>query len=105
MTFQTGSYQQGANAKVLRDELIELQTLASRQLYSELLRRIVARVMMVGQEVGMVFLSNNLEWSAARIVELSRRRWRIEVFFEPIKQTLQLTDSLGGRANVVRSQV
>jgi len=37
----------------------------------------------------MVFLTNNLEWSAASIIELFGVRWQIEVFFKQIKQTLQ----------------
>ncbi len=42
----------------------------------------------MGKEVEMVFLTNNLEWSADSIVELYRCRWQIEVFFKQIKQTL-----------------
>jgi IS4 transposase len=53
----------------------------------------------------MVFLSNNLEWSAESIVELYRCRWEIEVFLKQIKQTLQLADFLGTSANAVRWQV
>jgi IS4 transposase len=52
------------------------------------MRRIVALVEVDGREVEMVFLSNNLEWSAESIVELYRCRWQIEVFFKQIKQTL-----------------
>src|SRR5213593_3731678 len=53
----------------------------------------------------MVFLTNNLEWSAQTIAELYRCRWQIEVFFKQIKQTLQLADFLGNSANAVRWQV
>jgi len=56
------------------------------------------------QEVEMMFLTNNLEWSAASIVELYRSRWQIEVFFKQIKQTLQLANFLGTSANAVRWQ-
>jgi hypothetical protein len=99
------SYQKGAVGKILRDELIRLQTPASRKEYPELMRRIVALVEVDGREVEMVFLSNNLEWSAESIVELYRCRWQIEVFFKQIKQTLQLADFLGASANAVRWQV
>jgi len=98
-------YQQGAVGKILRDDLIRLTTPVSRQDYPELMRRIVALVEVDGREVAMVFLSNNLEWSAASIVELYRCRWQIEVFFKQIKQTLQLADFLGTSANAVRWQV
>src|SRR6267142_1179851 len=98
-------YQKGAVGKILRDDLIRLKTPASRKEYPELLRRIVALVEVEGREVEMVFLSNNLEWSAQSIVELYRCRWQIEVFFKQIKQTLQLADFLGTTANAVRWQV
>ena len=98
-------YQKGAVGKILRDDLIRLKTPTSRKEYPELMRRIVARVEVDGREVEMVFLSNNLEWSAESIVELYRCRWEIEVFFKQIKQTLQLADFLGTSANAVRWQV
>ena len=98
-------YQKGSLGKILRDDLIRLQTPASRRDYPELMRRIVALVEVDGREVEMVFLSNNLQWSAQSIVELYRCRWQIEVFFKQIKQTLQLADFLGTSANAVRWQV
>ena len=98
-------YQQGAAGKILRDDLIALQTPASRQEYPEVLRRVVALVEVDGKEVEMTFLTNNLEWSAESIVALYRCRWQIEVFFKQIKQTLQLADFLGTSANAVRWQV
>jgi hypothetical protein len=98
-------YQKGAVGKILRDDLIRLQTPSSRKEYPHLMRRIVALVEVDGRETEMVFLSNNLEWSAASIVELYRCRWQIEVFFKQIKQTLQLADFLGTSANAVRWQV
>ncbi len=98
-------FQHGATGQILRDDLIELQTPASLRDYPVALRRIVAHVEADGREVEMDFLTNNLEWSAASIVELYRCRWQIEVFFKQIKQTLQLADFLGTSANAVRWQV
>jgi hypothetical protein len=98
-------FQQGTFGKILRDDLIELQTPVSRDAYPVQLRRIVALVEVDGREVAMGFLTNNLEWSAQSIVELYRCRWQIEVFFRQIKQTLQLADFLGTTANAVRWQV
>src|SRR6266404_1871693 len=97
--------QKGAVGKILRDDLIRLKTPASRREYPELMPRIMALVEVEGREVEMVFLSNNLEWSAESIVELYRCRWQIEVFFKQIKQTLQLADFLGTSANAVRWQI
>jgi len=98
-------FQQGAIGKILRDDLIQLQTPASLQDHPVALRRIVALVEVDGEERPMEFLTNNLEWSAESIVELYRCRWQIEVFFKQIKQTLQLADFLGTTANAVRWQV
>jgi hypothetical protein len=98
-------YQWKAEGKILRDDLIQLTTPASRRDYPELLRRVVALVEVDGKEIVMEFLTNNLEWSAQSIVELYRCRWQIEVFFKQIKQTLQLADFLGTSANAVRWQV
>src|SRR5579862_807107 len=97
--------QRGRFGKILRDDLIELRTPASRRDYPELLRRVVALVEVDGQEVELVFLTNNLEWSAQSIADLYRCRWQIEVFFKQIKQTLQLADFLGTTANAVRWQI
>jgi hypothetical protein len=97
--------QKKPKGKILRDDLIRLQSAASRKEYPDLMRRIVALVEVDGREVEMVFLSNNLEWSAESIVELYRCRWEIEVFFKQIKQTLQLADFLGTSVNAVRWQI
>jgi hypothetical protein len=97
--------QHGAAGRILRDDLIQLQTPASLRDYPVALRRIVARVEVDDREVEMEFLTNNLEWSARSIAELYRCRWQIEVFFKQIKQTLQLADFLGTSANAVRWQV
>lgn len=99
------SVQAGTFGKILRDDLIELQTPVSRAAYPVEPRRIVALVVVDGREVEMVFLTNNMEWSAASIGELYRCRWQIEVFFKQIKQTLQLADFLGATANAVRWRV
>jgi hypothetical protein len=98
-------YQNGAEGRILRDEVIRLTTPGARQDYPEMLRRVVALVEVDGKDVVMEFLTNNLEWSATSIVELYRSRWQIEVFFKQIKQTLQLADFLGTSANAVRWQV
>jgi len=91
--------------RILRDELIELEVYVSHRDYPQPMRRIVARVEVDGQEVEMVFLTNNLDWSAGSVADLYRCRWQIEVFFKQIKQTLQLADFLGQSANAVRWQI
>src|SRR6266850_2490274 len=96
--------QQGRVGNILRDDLIQL-TGPARKSYPVWLRRVVALVEVDGELREMVFLTNNLEWSAQTIADLYRCRWQIEVFFKQIKQTLQLADFLGNSANAVRWQV
>jgi hypothetical protein len=98
-------YQRGRVGNILRDDLVQMKSSASRRGYPAWLRRVVALVEVDGQWREMEFLSNNLEWSAQTIVDLYRCRWEIEVFFKEIKQTLQLADFLGHNANAVRWQV
>jgi hypothetical protein len=89
--------------KILEDEVIMLSNLNKRA--PELMRRVLALVEVDGQEREMTFLTNHLQWSASSVADLYRCRWRIEVFFKQIKQTLQLADFLGHSANAVRWQV
>ncbi len=97
--------QKKAQGKILRDDLIVLQTAHSHALYPQPLRRVVALVEVDGKEVAMAFLTNHLEWSPTSVADLYRCRWSIEVFFKQIKQTLQLSDFLGHSANAVRWQI
>lgn len=91
--------------RIIRDQLIEVTGFYSHQDYPQQMRRIVALVEIQGKQVELVFLTNNLQWSAGTIAELYRCRWQIEVFFKQIKQTLQLADFLGQSANAVRWQI
>ena len=93
------------NPRVLADEEIELEVLKSREAYAGRLRRVVALVEVDGDEMELVFLTNQMTWSGWTVAELYRCRWEIEVFFKEIKQTLQLADFLGHNANAVRWQI
>ena len=90
---------------ILRDDLVKLKNAPSRKEYPEVMRRIIALVEVDGRLQEMVFLTNNLQWSAQTIADLYRCRWDIETFFKQIKQTLKLADFLGNSANAVRWQV
>jgi hypothetical protein len=96
--------QEGHQDNVLRDDLVQLTGRAGKT-YPVELRRVVARVEVDGELREMVFLTNNVIWSAQTIADLYRCRWSIEVFFKELKQTLQLADFLGHNANAVRWQV
>jgi hypothetical protein len=91
--------------RILADEEIELSDPLTSRHAPKCLRRVVALVEVDGQDLEMVFLTNNLEWAPSSVAELYRCRWQIEVFFKQIKQTLQLADFLGHNANAVRWQL
>ena len=93
------------DARILCDEIIELSVPKSQKAFPSRLRRVVALVEVDHKTVTMVFLTNNLEWSAWSVAELYRCRWDIEVFFKEIKQTLQLSDFLGHNANAIQWQI
>jgi hypothetical protein len=91
--------------RILRDEIVRLTLWKTHRAYPELLRRVVARVEVDGEEREMAFLTNQFDWAASSVADLYRCRWQIEVFFKQIKQTLQLADFLGHNENAVHWQV
>ena len=95
----------GGDPRILADELVVNTGRWTKGDYPGVLRRVRARVQVDGEERELVFLTNNLTWSATSIAELYRCRWQIEAFFKQIKQTLQLADFLGRSANAVTWQV
>jgi hypothetical protein len=98
-------FQDGIQGNILRDDLIALTTPVVQKVYPVKLRRVIAKVEVDGELREMVFLTNNLSWSAQTIADLYRCRWRIESFFKELKQTLQLADFLGHSEGAVKWQV
>ena len=95
----------GSDPRILADEEVVCTGRWVHGHYPGRLRRVRALVELDGQPCELVFLTNNLDWSAASVAELYRCRWQIEAFFKQIKQTLQLADFLGHSANAVQWQV
>lgn len=93
------------NGKILRDDLIVIDSKLKREEYPKIMRRITAIVEIDGQEREMTFFTNNMEWAASSICDLYKSRWNIEVFFKQIKQTLHIGDFLGHNKNAVQWQV
>lgn len=87
-----------AGGKILEDAVVALTN-------GQAARRITALVEVDGQEREMIFLTNQMEWSASTIVALYQSRWSIETFFKELKQNFQVADFLGNSANAVRWQV
>lgn len=105
LAYRVKSTLSAPQGRILADEEIELSDPLTSQHAPQRLRRVVALVEVDGREMEMVFLSNHLEWAPSSVAELYRCRWRIEVFFKQIKQTLQVGDFLGHNANAVRWQL
>ncbi len=94
-----------SHRSILRDELIELMGVRTKQRYPTRLRRVKAIIEVDGKDVVMTFVTNHLEWSAWSVAELYRARWEIEVFFKEIKQTVQLVDFVGHNRKAVQWQI
>src|SRR5208283_3742591 len=100
-----GNYPVKEGGKIVSDELVGLKNAGSQKAYPELMRRVVAWVEVDGKERLMTFLTNNLTWSAESVAQWYKCRWRIQVFFKQIQQTLQLADFPGTSAHAVRWQI
>lgn len=90
---------------ILKDEEIIFRGKKAFKDYPERLRRVEAEVEVDGKKRVMAFISNNLQWAPSSICDLYKHRWKIEVFFKEIKQTLQLCDFLGCSETAVRWQI
>lgn len=90
---------------ILKDEIIRLTGKAAVEngIDQVEFRRVVVYIEEDNRTVELI--CNNLEWSAATIAELYKRRWLIETFFKLIKQNLQIKTFLGTSPNACKSQI
>jgi hypothetical protein len=90
---------------ILKDELINLTGKVAQDinLSSKTLRLI--HIYDVEKDMQLEVITNNLEWEAATIAALYKRRWDIEIFFKLLKQNLQVKTFLGTTENAVKSQI
>ena len=90
---------------ILKDEIIRLtgKTAVVNQFSDIEFRRVV--VYIEEDDRTIVLITNNMEWEAATIAELYKRRWSIETFFKLIKQNLQIKTFLGTSKNACKSQI
>jgi len=94
-----------ARKSILKDELIELTGEFTKDKYPRVMRRVEALVEVRGEMENMVFITNNLKWSAWTVAELYRARWGIETFFKELKETVQLVDFFGYNRSAVCWQI
>lgn len=90
---------------ILKDELITLSGAKAKQagLHGETLRRVV--VYHEEKNTVLEIVTNNLDWKAATIAQLYRRRWDIETFFKLLKQNLNVKTFVGTSENAVKAQI
>jgi len=95
----------GKDEHILKDEIIRLTSTKAIEsgMDQEKLRRVV--VYKEDENKVIELICNNLEWSAATIAELYKRRWRIETFFKLLKQNLQVKTFIGTNENACKSQI
>jgi hypothetical protein len=94
---------------ILKDEIIHLtgKSAEENKLNTTDLRRVAVYIEdeKTKKHQLIVLITNNLEWSAATIAALYKRRWQIETFFKLIKQNLQIKTFIGTSENACKSQI
>ncbi len=88
---------------IICDQRVMLKGFYSYKSYPKVFRRI--KFYDVEQNRTFVFLSNNLNLRAIEIAILYKYRWKIELFFEWIKQHLKIKSFWGTSINAVKIQV
>lgn len=99
--------------EILKDEIIYLTGKAAEEagISNTKLRRVVVMVEEVNRKTkevktkAVALITNKLDWSAATISALYKKRWQIETFFKLLKQNLQIKNFLGTNENSNKSQI
>ncbi|MFC3230336.1 IS4 family transposase, partial [Marinibaculum pumilum] len=94
-----------SGSNVIADQVVHLPVRMARNRHNPFDKP--GRMVTVTLETGKVLrlFSNDLESPAAKIAELYRTRWQIELFFRWIKQNLRIRHFIGRSENAVRLQV
>lgn len=87
---------------VLKDEVIVLLKLAAEG-QECFLRRI--EVWVEEKQETMVFVTNHLKLAASTIAAIYKDRWKIELFFKALKQSLKVKTFVGTSENAVQTQI
>lgn len=94
---------QNRHHQVLKDEIIELTGVQTKNKYPNKLRRVAVWDDINHQEIELI--TNQMNWSANTISELYKARWDIEIFFRDIKQLLHIKSFIGTSENAVMIQI
>jgi hypothetical protein len=87
---------------VLKDEVVVLMKLAA-EAQECFLRRI--EVWVEEKQETMVFVTNHLKLAASTIAAIYKDRWKIELFFKALKQSLKVKTFVGTSENAVQTQI
>jgi hypothetical protein len=103
-------YRKKGQAKVLRDEIIELEYHPEREDGTkELKTKLKMKLRKVSyqdeQNRYFEFLTNNFDISAEDVAFLYKKRWGIEILFKRMKQNFQLHYFYGENENAIYTQV
>jgi hypothetical protein len=88
---------------VLKDEIIELTGVQSKNKYQGRLRRVAIWDEENKQVIEVI--TNQMSWTANTISELYKARWQIEIFFREVKQLLHIKSFIGTTQNAVMIQI
>jgi hypothetical protein len=92
-----------AKGNVLRDQIISLPSLDKEGEEPILFRRI--EYWNPDKQELLVFLTNLLHLAASTVAAIYKDRWKVELFFKALKQTLKVKTFLGTSANAVKTQI
>lgn len=87
---------------IIRDEVIVLD---SEKDPDKLMRLRRIEVWLEDKQETIAFVTNNLKLAASTIAAIYRDRWKIELFFKAIKQSLRIKTFIGTSENAVRIQI
>ena len=88
---------------VLKDEIIELTGINTKEKYPTKLRRVALWDEKNQQTIEVI--TNQMSWTANTITELYKARWEVEIFFRDIKQQLHIKSFIGTSHNSVMIQI
>ena len=88
---------------ILADQDIVLQSLKGQNDYPKPLR--IVTVQEPDMVEPLIFLTNQMFWTADTVAQLYRARWQIESFFKDIKQHMKIKTFIGTSQNAVMIQV
>jgi putative transposase len=88
---------------ITSDQIIQYSSRQKRRNQLPPIRRVGYRCAETGKH--LVFITNQMNWSAKTIAEIYKQRWQVELFFKWIKQNLKIKSFLGNSKNAVLTQI